>query len=220
MVQAIDDKTQKIENLARIAADLFPKLDATEKKIALRLYKGLSEGKAVSPGVLASELGLPNERVRRFLSDWPGVDFDAEKNVVGFWGLSLSETNHQFEVYGRDLYTWCAWDTLFIPQLLQKTAKVHSACPVTGERLSLIITPKEVRDPRPSEIVLSFITPEAAKVQQDVVQHFCQYVHFFASADAGAHWVSQHPETFLLSLKDAFVLGQLKNKIRFAGTSL
>ncbi len=219
-MQAIKDRDQNIKDLAQIAAGLFPKLDTCEKHLALKLYQLLSEGKAVSPEMLASALGLLIERVARFLSDWPGVDFDDEKNVIGFWGLSLLETAHRFEVDGRALYTWCAWDTLFIPQLLQKTVKVVSACPVTGKNLRLTITPKTFLDPTPSEIVLSFITPEAAKVQQNVLQHFCRYVHFFASADAAEQWVSQHPGTFVLSMTEAFVLGQLKNQIRFARTPL
>ncbi|WP_455153162.1 organomercurial lyase [Cupriavidus basilensis] len=33
-------------------------------------------------------------------------------SLVGY-GLTLRETRHAFEVDGRRLYTWCAFDTLF-----------------------------------------------------------------------------------------------------------
>lgn len=125
--------------------------------------------------------------------------------------------DHHFEVDGKGLYTWCAWDALFIPQLIGKTAQVQSRCAETGRPIRLRVTPEAVLDPSPAEAVLSFITPEAAKVQEDVVRHFCRYVHFFASPEAGRQWVSRHPDTFLLSVPEAFALGRLKNRIRFFG---
>ena len=35
-----------------------------------------------------------------------------------FSGLTLTSTTHSFEVRGQQLHTWCAWDTLFLPALL------------------------------------------------------------------------------------------------------
>ncbi len=38
-----------------------------------------------------------------------------------YWGLAIAETKHRLEVDGRALYTWCAWDSLFLPEILQRT---------------------------------------------------------------------------------------------------
>ena len=39
-------------------------------------------------------------------------------------------------------YAWCAWDTLFLPARLGQAARVTSACPVTGELITLTVTPE------------------------------------------------------------------------------
>ncbi|MCQ4438245.1 organomercurial lyase, partial [Clostridioides difficile] len=47
------------------------------------------------------------------------TEWDDYGNVVGY-GLTLRETPHTFEVDGRRLYTWCAFDTLFFPALIDR----------------------------------------------------------------------------------------------------
>ncbi|MGH7575101.1 MAG: organomercurial lyase [Longimicrobiales bacterium] len=41
--------------------------------------------------------------------------------------------HHRFEIDARTLGTWCAWDSLFIPELLGEAARVQSTDPETGE---------------------------------------------------------------------------------------
>jgi alkylmercury lyase len=41
--------------------------------------------------------------------------------------------HHRFEINGLTLWTWCAWDSLFIPEILAQTARVASRDPETGE---------------------------------------------------------------------------------------
>ena len=43
---------------------------------------------------------------------------DERGHVIGHGGLALDETVHRFDVDGRRLHAWCAWDTLFLPELL------------------------------------------------------------------------------------------------------
>jgi hypothetical protein len=52
---------------------------------------------------------------------------------------------------GVTLYAWCAWDTLFIPELLGRTARVESSCLET-KKVRLSVAPPLVR----STITLSF----------------------------------------------------------------
>lgn len=52
----------------------------------------------------------------------------------GHMGLSLNDHPHQFEVGGRELRTWCAWDTLFLPPMLGQTAYVVPRDPPTRGR--------------------------------------------------------------------------------------
>ena len=50
----------------------------------------------------------------------------------------------RFEVDGHTLSTWCAWDTLFIPEILGCSARVTSADPENGETVHLVVTPGRI----------------------------------------------------------------------------
>ena len=121
-------------------------------------------------------------------------------------------------VEGRVLSAWCTWDTLFLPELLAETVRVTSRCPATGQPISLMVGPDGLRDLHPAEAVVSFLVPESG-FDTGVIQSFCHFVHFFASAEAGRPWTTEHEGTFLLSVDDAFELGRLTNRAAF-GTAL
>src|SRR5438034_10661042 len=110
-----------------------------------------------------------------------------------YWGLALPDMGHRLLVDGRTLYTWCAWDSLFIPAILQRTAQVESQCPETGQDIRLTVSPNGVEELRPSGVVMSFLNPNAVKVREDVIVHFCHYVHFFSSSDASSRWTAKNP---------------------------
>jgi alkylmercury lyase len=205
----------ELETLSKTITDLFPKLTHQEQKIALKLYRLLAKGNPVSPGSLSNVLGLSEEVVQSILKEWYGVYFDERGDIIGFWGLALPEMIHRFILNGKTLYTWCAWDSLFIPDLIQKTAQVESPCPVSGKKVYLTVSPNHIEKMEPTGAVMSLLTPEAAKVRENVIMHFCHYVRFFYSHDLGHEWISQNRGAFLLSINDAFSLGHIKNKGRF-----
>ncbi|AFT84851.1 organomercurial lyase [Paraburkholderia phenoliruptrix] len=89
---------------------------------------------------------------------------------------SLRGTPHTFEVDGRRLYTWCAFDTLFFPALIGRTAQVVSRCAVTGVPVSLAVTPAAIRDLEPAGATVSLIVPQDTP---DIHHAFCCHVHFF-----------------------------------------
>ena len=102
----------------------MPQLDRTLQRVALGLYRLLAEGRPVSVKSLAQRLEVSPEDVSDTLRSWPGVYHNDEGDITGFWGLSLQEMPHRFEIEGKQLYTWCAWDTLFLPELIGRTAEV------------------------------------------------------------------------------------------------
>jgi alkylmercury lyase len=112
------------------------------------------------------------------------------------------------------LSAWCAWDTLFLPELLGETARVTSRCPRTGREISLTVTPDGPADLAPPETVISFLVPET-RFDANVIQSFCHFVHFFVSPAAVASWTAEHPGTFPLSVDDAYRLGKLTNRATF-----
>lgn len=196
-----------ITDLAEAVNTANPFLEPDEQRLALATYRLLVEGKPVDPRDLALVVGLDGDWVRRTINNWTGVFKDDEGRVVAFWGLALPEMDHRFELDGRTLFTWCAWDPLFIAPLLEATARVTSTCPVTGRKITLTVAPDGVRDLDPPEAVLSFLRPTPA-MKENVIESFCHYVLLFASPGAAQEWITEHPETFVLSIDDAFELGR------------
>jgi alkylmercury lyase len=158
---------------------------------------------------------LPEAQITDALDRLPGVFRDAEQRVVGFMGLTVIEMGqHRIHLDGRALSAWCAWDTLFLPELLGETVSVTSRSPASDAAISLTVTPSGPTDLQPPDTVVSFLLPET-DFDADVIQRFCHFVNFFASPDDSERWTHEHPGTFLLSVDDAYRLGQLTNHAVF-----
>ncbi len=206
-----------IDELARAINDANAELDADERRLALAVYELLAAGEPVSTVELATHIERDEEWVRDRLDDWSGVFRDDEGRVVGFWGLAVGEMPHRLDVNGRTLYTWCAFDPLFIAPLLRTTGRVTSTCPVSGTTITLTVDENGVRDVEPPQAVLSFLKPEDG-LGDDIIERFCHYVHLFASEDTAETWVSEHPGTFTLSIADGYELGR-RTLGRLSGSS-
>ncbi len=206
--------TSATSEVAQKVADAFPNLSTIEQRIAVGLYRFLAEGEPVSPDRVAQHLDLSTNLLREVFDSWPAVYFDDEKNVVGFWGLALQKMPHRFKVNGRQLYTWCAWDSLFIPELLGKTAEVESTCPISGDTISLTVSPKRVKNSSPDGAVISFLSPTTS-FDMNVIASFCHYILFFNSEESGNKWLANHKDTVLLTLDEAREIGRVTNEATF-----
>jgi alkylmercury lyase len=204
-------------NLDELAASIvrcFPSLNLIEQRLSLDLYRLLAEGQPVPRTELAKRLEISLETVNRILDGWPGVFSDAEQRIVGYWGLSIPaahNSQHTLTTNGRALSAWCAWDTLFLPQLVGYTAEIESASPGDGGIVRLTITPQRVERVEPVGTQMSVLVPDAQEIQKNVVTSFCHFVHFFPSLQVAEGWTAKHVGTFLLSLQEAHVLAHLKN---------
>ncbi|MBC5767481.1 organomercurial lyase MerB [Ramlibacter albus] len=194
----------------RLANDLAQHLSAPNgaegfAPILIALLRELSKGQPVSAGALAERAGLAaGSEAEILLKQANGVEWDDEGNVVGY-ALTLRETPHQFEVEGRKLYAWCALDTLFLPALLEKPARVRSSCPVTGAAISLEVSPDKLGVAMPSTAVISIVVsaPNAS-----IQTTFCCNVHFFASLEAGAQWARGLQNAWIMPVERGFQLGR------------
>jgi alkylmercury lyase len=195
-----------------------PQLDEGHQRIAITLYRLLAEGRPVSRERLAKQSGSTSGQVARFVDGQPGVYLDDHGRVAGFRGMALAGTLHRTTVRGRELRAWCAWDALFLPELLDETVAVTSTCPTTGEQVELVVTPQGVRDVSPAGVVLSFLRHQQP-FDADTIKTFCHFVHFFASAEAATQWTAQHPGTFVLSIDEGLRLARHVNRASF-GTAL
>jgi alkylmercury lyase len=204
-----------LDDISDAVIAALPKLSAVEQRVSLAAYRLLVGGQPVTAEQISSASGVARDAVAEMLGRWHGVERDEDGAVTGFWGLTLATTKHRFRVGGRQLHTWCAWDTLFLPALLGAPADVESRCPASGQRIELKIGPAGVEAVLPEAVALSFLVPNEADIERNVIESFCCYVHFFASAEMGEEWASRRAGTFILALDEAWQIGARKNAAQF-----
>lgn len=200
IVQALRSDTGEI--------DLSPQAS----RLVLRTLEHLAGGQPVSNEkvtALASELNLSLEEANETL------DWIAERNpkgeIVGLAGLSLSDWKHKFALNGHTLSTWCALDTLYLPTLLNQSARVSSPDPVTEQPVEVTVSPQGVVQAEPQSALLSIVVPRVAdkglQSAEEIWTAFCNYSHYFSSRQTAEAWFAErHVEPIFLSLEDGFEL--------------
>jgi len=173
----------------------------------LPLVRLLADGDPVSREQLATALKRPVADVTDALRQFEEIVSDEEGRIVGA-GLSLLPTPYRFEVRGHVLYTWCALDTLLFPVWLGRPAQVSSVCPATGQPIRLRVSPERLEHFDPRSLVLSLLIQEGLATCCNIRDAFCAYSQFFASRQAASAWQASHPDGHLLSIEEAFTLGQ------------
>jgi alkylmercury lyase len=214
-------KPERTENIGRssnpaLEDHLQAALHCSHPSLWLYMLRTLAKDKPVSLGSIAIALGMSIGDVETALNNFKDIVYDNDGNVVAC-GLSLIPTPHCFQVDGRNLFTWCALDTLMYPVALQQTAQVESHCPVTGVAVRLTVTPTGITALTPSEAVISIVIPGAQAGCCSVRNAFCSQVHFISSPQAADAWRSAHPEATILPVEDAWQLGSAIARRRLAG---
>ena len=187
----------------RLGAHLHCMQDLTCRQIMLAMAEA---GQPLEPVHLARRLQMSQENLAAQLARVPDTEFDTLGNIVG-WGITLLPTQHRFRLQERTLFTWCAFDTVLFPPLLQVEAHVQSVCESSGQPITFVATPEGIADILPATSVLSLILP--AERCDCVRDTFCQQSLFFQTEEAASPWMALHPETVLLSIEEAATLGQI-----------
>jgi alkylmercury lyase len=159
----------------------------------------LANGDPVPVAQLSAVTGLSVSELER-QPVWPDVEFDAQGRIMG-WGLTLNRTVHSVVVEGRQLYAWCAGDTLLVPLLLARSARVESPCPATGTTIRFTIDPTTgIADLDPATAVIAYpATSRIGAVRED----FCSPHRFFATAEATGEWAGRHSGGSVLPVEEA-----------------
>ena len=183
---------------------------AFEWKLLYRFFGLLAQtGVPISLETLAQSLGCERSQVAQVLNvQYPEAEYDRSSKLIGV-GLTLRPTAHQLVVENRAFYTWCAPDALHIAVVLGRLAQIISACPVTGTRIEVTLTPEQMTAFTPASTVVSFPkqgdTLKRLKEAGCIRQGGCQNALFFASGEAAAPWLSQHPDFRVFPLEEAFL---------------
>lgn len=206
--------TPALADLSDALVGAAPNLDTDGRAIARTTYRLLAKGEPVADSAIADQTGLTVEQVSSALESWGGVYRDKDNQIIGFWGLTIAEMQpHRLQVNGVNLYAWCAWDTLFLPAVLDAQVSVISKDANNGQTVILTITPDAVTERSHREMVVSFLLP-TQPFSDDVIQSFCHYVHFFTDRQSARPWLDAHENTFAIPLDEAFDLGRRWNAAR------
>lgn len=210
-----------IEAYWSILEQSLPTFSPEEQRAAVTLYRELAGGEPVSVDRLSLALRTPVERTHRLLAKPPLSSFvyaDENGLIQGFGGLAVAPMHHRFRVESRELWTWCAWDGLFIPEILGSPAIIESQDPETGSIVRLAVSLSALEKADSEDAVVSFVLPESDGFQGEsvnVMAKFCHFIFLFESRDSGERWTRRHSGTFLYSLEDAFQLGRWLNARNF-----
>ncbi len=219
------NETPDIDQYWQALEAALPTFAEDEQRAAVTLYRELAKGSPVSTRQFAAALDVPvasaedllgRDSIRGFV--YP----DEEGNVLGFGGLAAAPMPHKLDLDGRTRWTWCAWDSLFIPEILGEQAQIESRDPQTGTTIRLTVTPEGVRSQEPETIVVSFVALDAELFNSsadNVMGSFCHFVFFFESWESGEAWATEHEGTFLLTLDEAAELAKRVN-VRNWGVAL
>lgn len=190
--------------LCRYLRSVWPSnLGREARSNLLALYRGIAGIDAGSRGHPAPHADIPKS--------W--LQWDQRGELVGVAGLSRSNTAHVLGLGQQTLYAWCAFDCMFLPALLGVSLMIRSQCPASGAQILLRVSGDAVEHISPAGTVISFVTPDAAAVEQRLREVFCRHVRFFESEDAASSMLSKGAT--LVTPAAAHRLGAVRNRIVF-----
>ncbi len=195
----------EVTDILKARQNALTRESATFSRQILQL---LAEGEPVTPERLAEVSGQPIEFIRTTFATLQngGCEFNKQGALSGD-ALTLTPTRHRFRVKDRDLYAWCALDTLFLPALINQTAEITSTCPQTGTLIHLTVSPDGVEAVTPPETALSIMI--ASGCTSGINGTFCGQIHFFASSEAAEEWRDERDDIAVLTLYEAYHLAQV-----------
>ena len=191
--------------MSNLTTDLTDRLANTNETgldpgLLVPLLRLLVDGDPVTIEQLASAAGRNVEDVRRGLAAVPDTEYDDLGRIIG-QGLTLRPTSHRFTVAGEELYTWCALDTLIFPALLERSARVDSTSPASGDTIRVTVDPAAgVTSVEPATAVVSLVNPDQIT---SIRSSFCNQVHYFTSPEDAASWLADHPEAEVVPVAEA-----------------
>lgn len=198
-----------VDRYADAIAQAMPPLTARQLDLTLSAYRAMLAGRPTEIATIAKAAGWDPDEAATQLSEWPGVYFDDDKRVIGFWGLTVEPISTLLvSTQTGSSWAWCALDPLFILPLVGERGTVGARSGVTGTPVELEVTPDGAsRTSAGDDIYVSFLIPEGP-FTNDVRLTFCDYVLFFDGKRPAERWTSEHPGTTALPLDDAAAIGR------------
>src|SRR3989442_13588058 len=143
-----------VQDLARAIAAATIDIDEQGRRIGIAVYDLLAQGDPITPAEIAAHAHEPEAVVVATRKGWPGGFWDDQGRVVSFWGLAIPEMDHRFHAeHGKPMYAWCALDPFLIVPRIGPPARAASKDPVTGEPITMTVTPRGINGLSPATAV-------------------------------------------------------------------
>lgn len=180
--------------------------DYSTAPMSAAVIRLLAGGAPVTAAALADATGLTVREAEAWVESAGRRGVEVEDGAVVGAALTLRPTRHRFRVRGVDLYTWCGFDALYLPLLLEEATEVASTCPATGQEIRLTVTAAGVAtDVTPAGVVVAIVGQQVLSCcsGSGPESEICAQMPFLASRKVGDAWVVDHPGTAVLALSDA-----------------
>ena len=191
-----------------------PDFGPGRSQLLLRVLERLGCGRPVTKGQvedMIAGLDISQDEAQKFLDGL--CERDAGGQIIGCIGLSLNgQWPHRFYVNGTALRTWCAWDTLFLPTLLNRTASIVSFSPASKKEVRVTVSPVQVEWTCPRTAVVSIVNLNLADRDtcsvESIWSNFCQQVYFFPAQQDAEEWATDKENISILPVDEAYALGK------------
>ena len=182
-------------------------------RLLIKVMRALAAGRPITSeqvNQFVTEIGIAQDEADQFLR--AKTERDNNDHIVGILGLSLNDYPHRFTVNETQMTTWCAYDTLYLPVLLQQTATVESPSKLSKKPVRLTVSPTGVQDASPADAVLSMVIIDPDKTDMGSTKaiwgNFCHQIFFFASRQEAEQWAADRDDIEILSVHEGFELGK------------
>jgi alkylmercury lyase len=184
-------------SLARLRTVLEAAMNKTAARLAWTTLKLTNAGENPVPVErLAQSVGIEPAEARGLAER---IGFAVGDDAVSMVFPAGGSRRHLMQVGDRTLDTGrgCSVDAYLLAIATGEQVHVESACPATGTPIRLDLTADAVLDVEPPDAVVSVLTfrdVDLAEGFDKVDAEICIHQRFFASAEAAAGWLAEHPD--------------------------
>lgn len=200
--------------------NLLPQLKKETRVLARLIYLELAKGKPVTFEQLENISGYPEAQLTTILDELNYLEYDHNQAIVAYRGITLTPTPYRIEIdfltEKTIVFSWCAFDALFLADLLQQNLTIFAECPSCHQAIKLTFVNNKNHNSAKYHHYMSFILPSRDNYNQDLVNSFCGYIHFYCDEICVANAPNKLTDIQFFSISDAMKVAKQRNKVYFS----
>jgi alkylmercury lyase len=152
-------------------------------RVSLAAFQSIAAGRMPAIQAVGESVGIPTADLKplvQAMTEEGRLTVDQSGEVItGAGGLSLVESRHELDMFGRRYWVWCALDAVGIPAGLNVDAVVYSRCIDTGEPVEIEFADGLPESLQPEAMAISLLPPS---LDQSLHDCCCSEIGFFGDA--------------------------------------